>query len=457
MKGMLRVALLSCSWAPLQRWLLVIGMSLAAAGHLAGHFAPSTSPLAVVGLLLGLALIVFPAWLINGIMFRSISAPRTLGLIPRARLKMLFGLAVCLAIWTGFVTASIASLKLWERPLLLIHPDLTQIFVGTLALGTVLFLGMFFLSTLRYGMFVPIAVVGISQALSPRLSVISLMNAAGDFVKWTAFLTVAAWLAFAVWYLRVRRIAQPLWAGLSEAGADPALSASETDVSRESALAHLLGLPSMRRLAWSSFWSFSVFLVVIVVTFLRSQPLMPNLAAVFVFMGLFSIFFLTILMAIGVTRRSRLLWIGSGCTRRELFRICERLAWRCLAAIAVPILLLCAGAWVVLPHQATHWPYLLVAASVPIVGGLYLGLMNVAGWRLMDVTAAIFLIAAGLAGIVPHLFFNAPLAPVLVSMPMMLLVATPGLRWWVERRWRRIDWLICKPPRLPSQALRPMA
>src|SRR5438477_417691 len=104
MKGVLRTAFLMCSWAPLQRWLLAIGAGLIVLGHLG----QPGSRIAMVALLLGLALMLVPALTVGGMMFRSISAPRTIRLVPQARLKMLLGVLLCLVILAGFFTTNIA-------------------------------------------------------------------------------------------------------------------------------------------------------------------------------------------------------------------------------------------------------------------------------------------------------------------------------------------------------------
>jgi len=454
MRGILRTALLLCSWVPLQRRLLAIGLVLTAVGHLG----QSKFTLSTLALISGLALAVLPSLIVGGTMFRIISAPRTMHLAPHARLQMLLGVLLGLMIMAAFFTANMELLRLENAAAWPAGMRLSRIFAATMAVETVLLFGMFFISRYALAVWFFILIAQISAPLLARLPIGPAVASRLGVVNVIVLLTAGVWAVFAAWYLRARRIAPPMWADASAASSRrPATRERSIHSSRKAAIAiHLLGLPSIGRLVWRGIFVFVVSLIVMLTTILRPGAMMPNTGASFLFVAFCLIAFLPIVIAAGVAHRSRLLWIRSGCTRKELFQTCERLIWSCFATIGMPMLLLCLVAWVFLPHQATDWPYLLAMTLASALCSLYLGLMNVAGWRLLDVTAAVLIVLLGLGVIVGPLFANAPLGSASIVIPVMGSLGALSLRAIAQQRWRRIDWLICKPPRLSSQALRPV-
>lgn len=231
-------------------------------------------------------------------------------------------------------------------------------------------------------------------------------------------------------------------------------------ISRESAITvQLLGLASIARLAWRVFLSAIVMLLALTLTLRgRDGRLALNAGDVFPFIAVMGSGFLAVAVARGVAGRSRALWIHSGCTRYELFRLCERLSWRCLAAIGAPLLALCVAAWLLLPHVPNDWPYLLLGTLAPGVCALYLGLMNVQGWRLLDLTVGVLIVVVGMGSVMVSIPSAAPplSARMVILIALVELVGAFVLRSVAVRRWQRIDWLICKPQRMSSQALRPV-
>ena len=77
---------------------------------------------------------------------------------------------------------------------------------------------------------------------------------------------------------------------------------------------------------------------------------------------------------------------------------------------------------------------------------LYLGLMHVRGWPVLDVLCAI---ALSLIWIMTYagttLILKRPwLMPILIAAMAGMAI---NFRLIALHRWRRIDWLVCKPPR----------
>lgn len=159
----------------------------------------------------------------------------------------------------------------------------------------------------------------------------------------------------------------------------------------------------------------------------------------------------------GLARRARTLWLRGGCSREQLFQLSERFSWRALGAVCGPLLSVVIVGWIFVPHPGSNWIYGLVAILAPGICSLYLGLMNVSGWHPVDVIAAILIVILGCG--VPIVDLAHPSGDVTAMMILLLIVQFLGalvLRWVARERWQRIDWLICKPHRLSSQALRPV-
>ena len=233
-----------------------------------------------------------------------------------------------------------------------------------------------------------------------------------------------------------------------------------TEVSRESAItAHLLGLASIPRLLLRGLL-YAVPVALYVILFSapgmgsarRADPTVPVLLVCVLMISL-----LPNMSSTEVARRSRTLWLRGSCSREQLFRMSERLSWSALGAVGGPLLSVFIVAWVFAPHPGSNWMYMLFAMLAPGVCSVYLGLMNVSGWHPIDVIAAILVVILGCGAPIVNL---AHATEDLTSRMLLLLSAqllgALALRWVARERWQRIDWLICKPHRLSSQALRPV-
>ncbi len=481
MKGVVRIAVLLCSYLAIQRWLLLIGLGLIAAGQIF-CFADPRAAIQFGGpaVLMGLALLFMAVALPLGPTLRSISAPRTLLLIPDARVRSLLASALVVLALAAFVTGNIILLtprlpsNVWGR----MRPD--TLFVWALDAEMVATLYFFCLTGRSAGGLLAVIAIGGVVGVERLWPLLKAHIAASGMSpsELLLLLTAGAWSVFAFWYLSARSISLTSWdrrtGGRLTPDRDLATSVSGSKVetriglSRAAAMrVQLLGVYSTAPIAKALLVPclfVAVLFFAVLVGIVEGRHPAGRLPANFTGVYLFFLFF-TFTIAVGlstaaaawvIARRSRLLWLQSGCTRNELFDVCERLAWRCLGVIGAPMGVLCVAAWICLPHPAGDWPRLPVAALAPCVCALYVGLMNVQGWRFIDVVAAVLTILLGLGS-----FMATPRPPHAVLAPWVFAaagaLAAIGLRALAQRRWRRIDWLVCKPQRYPSGLLRPVA
>jgi len=146
-----------------------------------------------------------------------------------------------------------------------------------------------------------------------------------------------------------------------------------------------------------------------------------------------------------VARRSKFLWLRCGLDRRKLFGLCEREAWNNFVATASGMFLLMPLVWLRGASTGLQYSALLFFQLCCGACLLYLGLMRVRGWRAFDVLCCLALfIAWGIASVskqylVEHLWM-------VLALSAAMLAAASTLRLVGLYRWRRIDWLVCKPP-----------
>src|SRR5258708_21147880 len=99
-----------CSMVPLQRWLNVPALILLVFGpSLGGQYA---SELGIIGLVL---VLIVPAFL-GGLLWRTLSAQRASTLRPFARVRLLSGVALTVAVAAALVAAHLALVQLATPP-----------------------------------------------------------------------------------------------------------------------------------------------------------------------------------------------------------------------------------------------------------------------------------------------------------------------------------------------------
>jgi hypothetical protein len=151
-----------------------------------------------------------------------------------------------------------------------------------------------------------------------------------------------------------------------------------------------------------------------------------------------------------VVRRSKWLWLRGGLDRVGVFRACEAQAWKHFAGMAAAVLVLLAVAWVTKPSSGTNYTVLLAFHLCAGVCLLYYGLMHVRGWPAIDIVCGIVLFSVWVMTFATAQFALTQrwLPPVLV---IAMLTVAFVLRQVALHRWKRIDWLVCKPPRAPAR------
>jgi hypothetical protein len=153
-------------------------------------------------------------------------------------------------------------------------------------------------------------------------------------------------------------------------------------------------------------------------------------------------------------RRTKLLWLTSGKSRRALFASVERNLWlgyipRLL--VAAPCIAVAMGFAFHLPIRTVGGMLLVSAASTPL--GAYLGLAATRGIRLLEVAAAVAFVVSVAWGTWAALT-DPQHTGWLARVTATQVVATMAVRAFAIYRWQRLDWLEFRPVRLLHQRLR---
>ena len=426
MKGALRVALLLFTALPVQRWLLVGGGILLVAGSLLPDEAR------VAGLI-GLVVSFLPTLFASGVLLRYIVAPRVMQLIPHLRLQILGAMALVPIIFaTTFIIVALG---------LQLDIDYLLIWLRIAAVASAVLISMFVL-------FGGAAGAGLWFGLLIFASLVPGMTDTREFIRWLAQspgLLVAAlavmWCGFAVWLLRAGPLAAPRVSNTFGWGT-PSVRTSRHNAVR----AFLLGNPSLPAQFVGGLLAV-VFITLLFGLIAGINGRADSFDQVFTRASLMA-------TAIGafagisgwmVARRSKLLWLRCGLDRLELFRLCEREAWKSFVATAIGALLLLPLVWLRSASNGLEYTLLLMFQLCSGACLLYLGLT----WRAR--------LARGRCtqrfGVLYRLGCRSVSTPFLaehlgmvLALSAAMLVAALALRLVGLYRWRRIDWLVCKPP-----------
>jgi hypothetical protein len=438
MKAVARLFWIYCAGLPVQRWLGVIVLATLPLAIL-------SVPLRTPGLLLFPTLATvcyaFATTMATGYMLRALSAPRAHRFLPRFRgrsLSAFFGVVVAVSVPWSLVFAIMTS----QRPPL-------ALVLFPLFMVTAMVLFTFFL---RAGLVLIVLSAAFSWAAG-RTSEAFL--AAGRVPLGAAIdVWIALWVAFAIWYLRVRQIPRwvlPSWTagGLgSSQGADRLAVFDRHDAVGVYLGANLWGLK--QRLVAPV--ALTACLVALYELIRRRAPgdtaelLMPLLAPA-----------AGALAASGANRiaqRTRRLWLPSGFSRRALFVATEKHVWGTLLAtyliafVAAPALI--AGVYDVPPGALVRGFAGAISGGVLAV---YLGLLFVRGIRVAELAVAVLGVASLAIGIRAALG-GAAYDRVLVAVVVSQLVGAFAVRMAALASWQRIDWLVFRPIRMPHQSLR---
>ncbi|MEO8017018.1 MAG: hypothetical protein ABI769_04330 [Pseudomonadota bacterium] len=424
MKGALRVALLLFTALPAQRWLLAFGTVIMAVGYLLPGEARFLA-------LIGLVIAVVPTQFASGALLRYIAAPRVTQLIPHVRLQMLGGMAAMVLIFATAFTVVSSSLGT--------HVDYVLLWLR-LAAGASMFLIIQF-------PFVSGPAGGAFWFILTFAAAIQLSAGTRDFIQWIGqspealiALLVVSWCGFASWFLRVRSFKTPSIGSLFSWGAQEARPSYQNAVR-----AFLFGNPSLlMQVAGGLIVVATPLALILLAKIAGSARSFGEVLS----LGLWLVLGVGAYAGLGgwmVVRRSKVLWLRCGLDRLELFQLCEREAWKSFIATASAAVLLAPLVWLAGGLSGLEYAALLFFQFCAGACLLYLGLMHVRGWQATDVLSAMGLLSAwGTAYGSSLLLLQHPW--MLLALCAAMLAAAFALRLVALHRWRRIDWLVCKPP-----------
>ena len=379
-----------------------------------------------------------------GYLFRVLSSPRSHRFLPHFRGRSLVAFHAIVAV----VSAPWLVIVVWAA----LRPPYAVTLVVPLFI-TVMMVGFTFFPIGAPVTFAALLLIAwlLTRLASaqPELFVASPITIVVDLLAvWAAI-----WVAFSVWYLRVRRIEpmQPLAMILDKLRFRPPARVLVFD--RRSAVAASLAAayPSAAR---QTLVGLAVLLVGtnIAIAVARASLLVlttPILVPALVIPGV-----LLAAIATTVARRARSLWLKSGLSRRDLLAVTEKQVWRtaALRSIAVSVVL-ATGFGLAYDVPTPMLGRALVSAVATAALALYLGLAYVRDSRLMETCTAALVI--GSAGVALFAAFSTPPRDVLWLATIIAQgVAALACRAVAISQWRRIDWLVFKPIRMLSQSLR---
>jgi hypothetical protein len=459
MKGVGRtIVQMLCLSNALQAWLLAIGLGATAIG-LTGRVDawPPAPELWSVLTILGAVTALAAPLMLDPLLFRAVSAPRIVQLIPQGKLKLVLGALasqLLLASFIGGVAAALLSIGAAATPsgasAAHIMATISGIAFGILTLH---FIGFYWASQFKFG-----ALWVIGYVLWPRLiSAAIAPRHLGDVVRtgpvlgaWLAA-SLAGWLVFAVLYTRGRRVHVFYWGGVGPTPsrappgvAGTAVAHGPQHFSEQQAL-RLLLLGSARRLQRAAVLGLGAVLLIALVLWVPNT----RISAVnwLVPAAALSLFASTVpgIFAGWMTLRARLLWLTSRLGRADLLRIIELRSWRILAFVAAIAFAVELPLFILSTRSAPASLRMISMLTMPLVTGasfIYVSLLGMYERRLVHMLVAAGCAAVLLADFVCLLADNAVLLPILLTVQVVLVSVLRNL---AQRRWQRMDWLVNKP------------
>lgn len=438
---------------PLQRWLGGIALAIWALALL--MFVLSGRPAYVLALVatgtLGAAMYILATTMLTGFLCQALSVPRPHRFLPHFRPRMVAAFLLVIVA----VSSPALALLVWPT-----RPD-----GGTAGALTLLFA----INIAALLAFSPRGVASVVACLLLLANFVAIVGRPSGGTAPQADLSgasaqiaavgvwVAWWAAFAVWYLRARSFRRwPPPSLLLAAGRLDVLLPSDTtgEFSRSSALATSLNARYPLR-AKHLLMRLGYLLAVVAAAsillrrFGTATPIVFGYAAVALFLPICTIG----PIANQLARRTRLLWLTSGLSRRALFAAMEHAVWRNKVpwSFATFACISTAAAF------GYGWPPGTFGRVVALWGSgtvlsVYLGL------AVRRALALEFAIAVGLLTSVGVGAWAALAAPPrddwLVGVAALQLAAAAAFRAFALARWERLDWLAFRPARLPSQRVR---
>jgi hypothetical protein len=438
MTGVLRLSLQYFTLTRPQRWLLVpLGVAVCAISVFHYMQTGRSSRAMTFGLIaLQLGGIAMAA-----VAVRALSTSRSLGLVPRFRLKMLASLLLVPAL---VALTWHASAPVWLSAARVVTASPGTTLVAPFAVASALVLGIAIgarSTTAAFLIFT--AFVALLGWMRTGGASAALATAGLDPVIAAAGASVVAWLGFSAWYLTTP---DPAGDWFRPTGFTRTVTPDETArmTPSSAAASFLTGMPvATGRWTHPLLWAPVAGLVLTSGLWLIRRWMSP--AAVLQFTGMF------IVWAVGQivleARRSRLLWLTHG-SRADIFRLCERRALGYSALLTGALAIVVAFAAGVPSTRlaervsAVGLPdalWAIVAGGATLCAAAYFALMRVRAWSESDVVLGCLIVAAAVTPtvIIEGAATGSPLVAGLLAADILMAMTCRAI---AKRRWERIDW-----------------
>jgi hypothetical protein len=468
MKAVLRVCWTLFTAFRVQRWFGVAGLVVLAIGFFIGIVGLFNRSDATLGFPLGLygcfALVVIPTAFLAGATLRALSVPSAHALLPRFRVRILLALALFVASVGLPVYGVGLALELFGGP----RTEVAAMYVAAAyvvgGLTAVVLFGFVVTGNPNWMWLMLPGMFAFSQWMDvggPQ----RLVAAGFSFPGVVAAASAAAWLSFAIWYLRVGRIRPVLLIAPERGWSEMWWRRSvirpakrwPAELTRERAIGTLLTgrlQPTFpRQLLIAAGVGVALCFIAPLLRYLPGDPgdlpKTPPLTT-FVFP-----FYATLFVAFGsnlVVRQSRHLWLRVPGSRIQVFRVIERRMARLYARVVTCIAaFVLASLWLFeTPLDEAAWGFALMSSAA-----LYSACMALAAVRTVWLVAGGMVFIFAVQMVVLMVLAQQPGPP--VDPPgVTQLAATVGIqlagaalfRGLAELRWRSIDWLKFRPLRI---------
>jgi hypothetical protein len=427
-RAVARLVLVYFTGTAIQRWLTALGLTLGAigAGNVLG-FGPRSMTFRTINLLplfLGILGLVFAGSLMP-VIVGCLARGHQLYVLPHSRWKVLVSALGTVALLSLFCTALIvASLALYPV-------DHATVFVNSLVVHlltiSLVYVAIWFVSRARSALGVLGGVMLVIGCLVLPNQFIQMPTTS---VRWIAVGGGLLYVACGAVFLLMPRLRDALGAR-GTARRVGVIATHEYVVGQEVAL--MLGTARP--------WVLAV-----------GQAFPITVATLFITMPSMWLFYFALCSAISgamasaAAARSRCLWLRARWSRHELFRHVEAsfLRHNTYSVSALIVLLVAIGTYRDLPTSL-----LALGMALLIVGtaaSTYLGLMMTRGVGWVDCICAIGTMGVMMAAAV-YARGNSTERAIVMGLEVLLAVLTLAFRALAIRRWRLLDWMICRSER----------
>ncbi|MEJ0100191.1 MAG: hypothetical protein WDO12_10835 [Pseudomonadota bacterium] len=421
---------------PLQRALTIVGALVLLGGQLFRlpfNMPGSTLPITFFGATLMMAVPL----LAGGVFFRMLSASRALLLRPHARGRLLaaaMGLVVLVTcVWIVCYWMAFLPVPAKYQPGL---ESYILMFATTLSFGTQCAIALFIASRSPAWTLLILVAWQLPGLLLRAFGVEDASRLLGGPVSLA--MSLVAWTAFAVWYLRARRVHASGWGRKENSSTSmEAESVVTLPATREQAMSRwLLGGTTPLHLGVQCLLAA---VVVLAIQWMLARDSDVHALHAMMFGALSATAVVSGAVSRAMASHARGLWLPAGRTRLALHAWIERQMLRVVLAISVAVALPCALVWwLVLPRPELSAVYVLCAVLAPGLAAAWLGLMQQHRRGVFDAVAGLVIFAGWFYGLVRPLYVDAaaPRWDVLAA----LLGFTILLREVAYVRWRSADW-----------------